>query len=69
MGLHEIAIGGVYVSPLLIFGLLALPITKGVLVVFQKIGLARWVWHEMLFICAVYLLVVTVLTLMVGIFF
>lgn len=69
MGLHEIAIGGVYVSPLLIFGLLALPITKGVLVVFQKVGLTRWVWHEMLFICAVYLLVVTVLTLVVGIFF
>ncbi|AZS50149.1 DUF1656 domain-containing protein [Entomomonas moraniae] len=69
MGLHEMAIGGVYVSPLLIFGLLALPITKGVLVIFHKLGLTRWVWHEMLFICAIYLLVFTFLTLIIGIFF
>jgi len=68
MGLHEIAIGGVFISPLLIFALIALPITKGVLVVIGKTSLANWIWHEMLFICALYVLIFCVLTLAVGMF-
>ncbi len=69
MGLHEVAIGGIYVSPLLVFAILALPITKGVLMLIQKTSLPQWIWHEMLFICALYLLIFCILTLIVGIFF
>lgn len=69
MGLHEVAIGGIYVSPLLVFAILALPITKGVLMLIQKTSLSHWIWHEMLFICALYLLIFCILTLVVGIFF
>lgn len=68
MGLHEIAIGGVFISPLLVFALVALPITKGVLVLINKTALPRWIWHEMLFICALYILIFCVLTLAVGMF-
>lgn len=69
MGLHEVAIGGIYVSPLLVFAILALPITKGVLMLIQKTALPQWIWHEMLFICALYLLIFCILTLIVGVFF
>lgn len=69
MGLHEVAIGGIYISPLLVFAILALPITKGVLMLIQKTSLSQWIWHEMLFICALYLLIFCILTLIVGVFF
>lgn len=69
MGLHEVAIGGIYVSPLLVFAILALPITKGLLMLIQKTLLPQWIWHEMLFICALYLLIFCILTLIVGVFF
>lgn len=69
MGLHEVAIGGIYVSPLLVFAILALPITKGLLMLIQKTPLPQWIWHEMLFICALYLLIFCILTLIVGVFF
>lgn len=68
MGLHEVAIGGVFISPLLVFALLALPITKGVMIFINKTPLPRWIWHEMLFICALYILIFCVLTLVVGMF-
>lgn len=69
MGMHEIAIGGAYVSPLFIFGLIALPITKIIMLLIHRANLSRWIWHEMLFICAVYLLVLCILTITIGIFF
>ncbi len=66
MGLHEVAIGGVFVSPLLIFALLALPLTKGLLILINKTPLSSLIWHEMLFICALYVLQFCVLTIVVG---
>lgn len=69
MGMHEIAIGGVYLSPLFIFGLIALPITKLIMSIIRRTNLSRWIWHEMLFICAMYLLVLCILTITIGLFF
>lgn len=66
MGLHEVAIGGIFISPLLVFALLALPLTKGVLMFINKLSLSSWIWHEMLFICALYVLIFCVLTIVVG---
>lgn len=68
MGLHEVAIGGIYISPLLFFALLALPITRGILILLRKMSFFQWVWHEMLFVCALYLLIFCMLTLLVGMF-
>lgn len=69
MGLHEVAIGGVFISPLFLFALLSIPVTKGILIIIHKTSIFRWVWHEMLFIGALYVIIFTTITLFVGIVF
>lgn len=69
MGLHEIAIGGIFISPLLVYAILALPVTKGIMMLIHKTPLSRWIWHEMLFVCALYVCVCTVVTLSCAILF
>ncbi|WP_263145468.1 DUF1656 domain-containing protein [Pseudomonas sp. RIT-PI-AD] len=54
MGLREWALGGVFVSPLLLYALLALLLTGLLRVALHKSGLGRWIWHEALFDFALY---------------
>lgn len=56
MYLHEWSLGGVYVSPLLIYCLSALVPTALSLWLLQWSGLARYLWHDTLFACALFVL-------------
>jgi hypothetical protein len=62
MGLREWAMGGVLLSPFLIYVLMALVLTGALRLVVQATPLARWIWHEALFdaamfVCVLYLVV------------
>jgi hypothetical protein len=62
MGLREWALGGVLLSPFLIYALLALLLTGLLRFAVQATPLGRWIWHEALFdvalfVCVLYLVV------------
>ncbi|MDH0647431.1 DUF1656 domain-containing protein [Pseudomonas sp. GD03858] len=62
MGLREWALGGVLLSPFLIYVLMALVVTGLVRIFVQATPLGRWIWHEALFdaalfVCVLYLVV------------
>ncbi|HDS1748214.1 DUF1656 domain-containing protein [Pseudomonas putida] len=62
MGLREWALGGVLLSPFLIYVLLALVLTGLLRFVVHATPLGRWIWHEALFdaalfVCVLYLVV------------
>lgn len=57
MGLHEWSLGGVLLSPMAIYAVLALLLTGVLRLGIQRIGLKRWIWHEALFDCALYVCV------------
>ncbi|WP_194789377.1 DUF1656 domain-containing protein [Pseudomonas sp. UFMG81] len=62
MGLREWALGGVLLSPFLIYVLLALLLTGLLRFAVQATPLGRWIWHEALFdvalfVCVLYLVV------------
>ncbi len=61
MGLHEWAWGGVLLSPLLVYALLALGLTAVLRMGLQRAGVARWIWHEALFDVALYVCVLAAL--------
>ncbi|MWK57370.1 DUF1656 domain-containing protein [Pseudomonas otitidis] len=60
MGLREWSLGGVLLSPLLIYALAALLVTGVLRLALQRLGLARWIWHEALFDTALYVCVLSV---------
>ncbi|MCY1260210.1 efflux system membrane protein [compost metagenome] len=62
MGLHEMGWGGVYLSPLFIYALVALGLTVLVRMLMQLTPLGRWIWHEALFDCALFLLILCAIT-------
>ena len=63
MSLHESAWGGVHLSPLFVYALLALAATAPrCRVLIQKTPLRRWVWHEALFDCALFILMLSGIT-------
>lgn len=62
MDLHEWAIGGVYLSPLFIYAILALLLTGIIRLGMHTLRASRWIWHEALFGCAVFLLLLTGIT-------
>lgn len=66
MGLREWALGGVLLSPFLIYVLLALMLTGAVHMLLRLTPLGRWVWHEALFDCALFICVLTLVTLGLG---
>lgn len=66
MGLHEWALGGVLLSPFLIYVVLALLLTGLVHLLLRMTPLGRWIWHEALFDCAVFVCVLTLVTLSLG---
>lgn len=49
MGLHEWSLGGVLLSPMAAYAVLALLLTGMLRLGLQRIGLSRWIWHEALF--------------------
>ncbi|MDH0304033.1 MULTISPECIES: DUF1656 domain-containing protein [unclassified Pseudomonas] len=62
MGLREWALGGVLLSPFLIYVLMALVFTGLLRILVQATPLGRWIWHEALFdaalfVCVLYLVV------------
>ena len=62
MDLREWALGGVLLSPFLIYVLMALVLTGVLRLVVQATPLGRWIWHEALFdtalfVCVLYLVV------------
>ena len=66
MGLHEWAWGGVLLSPLLIYALLALLLTALLRLGLQRAGVARWIWHEALFDVALYTCVLAALVALLA---
>jgi hypothetical protein len=49
-------------SPFLINGLLALLVTGAVRWLIHSVKLGRWIWHEALFDCALYVCVLALLS-------
>lgn len=66
MGLREWALGGVLLSPFLIYALLALLLTGALRLLLRLTPLGRWVWHEALFDCALFICVLTLVTRVLG---
>lgn len=66
MGLREWALGGVLLSPFLIYVLIALAITAVLRFIIQVTPLGRWIWHEALFDAALFVCVLSVLVHLLG---
>ncbi|MHA6193493.1 DUF1656 domain-containing protein [Pseudomonas wadenswilerensis] len=66
MGLREWALGGVLLSPFLLYVLLALLLTGLLRLLLRLTPLGRWIWHEALFDCALFVCVLTLVTLHLG---
>lgn len=63
--LSEVDIAGVYVAPIAVYALAALPVTLVLRTVFWRIGLLSRVWHPALFEFAIYVIVLALLILLV----
>ncbi|WXL27427.1 DUF1656 domain-containing protein [Ectopseudomonas mendocina] len=66
MGLREWEMGGILFSPMLVFAVLALLVTFFLRWGIQSAGLTRWIWHEALFDCALYVCVLAVVVAVLG---
>jgi hypothetical protein len=66
MGLREWSVGGVLLSPFLIYVVLALLVTGALRLLLRLTPVSRWIWHEALFDCALYVSVLTVITVVLG---
>ncbi|MNP78745.1 efflux system membrane protein [compost metagenome] len=53
-------------SPFLIYVLLALVLTGAVRLLLRLTPVGRWIWHEALFDCALFICVLTLVTLGLG---
>ncbi|MFW3898722.1 DUF1656 domain-containing protein [Pseudomonas bharatica] len=63
MGLREWALGGVLLSPFLLYVVLALLLTGLLRFILRLTPLQRWIWHEALFDSALFVCVLTLVTL------
>lgn len=66
MGLREWSVGGVLLSPFLIYVLLALLVTGALRMLLRLTPVGHWIWHEALFDCALYVCVLTLITVVLG---
>ena len=66
MGLREWAMGGVLLSPFLIYAVLALLLTFAVRLLLRLTPLGRWVWHEALFNTALFVCILALVTRVLG---
>ena len=67
MGLREWSLGGVLLSPFLLYALLALLVTGVLRLGLARVGLTRWIWHEALFDCALFTLLLAAVTWCAGV--
>ncbi|WP_339443715.1 DUF1656 domain-containing protein [Pseudomonas hunanensis] len=66
MGLREWEVGGVLLSPFLLYVLLALLLTGLLRLVVHATPLARWIWHEALFDAALFVCVLFLVVRLLG---
>ena len=66
MGLREWEVGGVLLSPFLLYVLLALLLTGLLRLVVQATPLGRWIWHEALFDAAPFVCVLFLVVRLLG---
>ncbi|CAE6902815.1 putative Protein AaeX [Pseudomonas marincola] len=66
MGLHEWSVGGVLLSPFLIYAVLALLLTGLLRWLLQRVGFTRWIWHEALFDFALFICVLAAVVAVLG---
>lgn len=66
MGLREWSLGGVLLSPFLLFMLLAFVITAGLRALLHLVGWHRWIWHEALFDVALFVCALALVTTVLG---
>lgn len=63
MGLHEISIANVYISPIFIYAIIALPLTSGLMFFVHHFKLSKFIGHETFFIVALYAIIFSLITL------
>lgn len=63
--LTELHLGGVLFPPMVLYGLVALPITLLLRALIWRSGLARWSWHLPLLEVALYVCVLSLLVIYV----
>ncbi|MFI8479577.1 DUF1656 domain-containing protein [Pseudomonas sp. NPDC078700] len=66
MGLHEWSIGGVLLSPFLIYVVLAFAVTGALRFMLIQVGASRWIWHEALFDTALFVCVLAGIVAVLG---
>jgi len=66
MGLREWEVGGVLLSPFLLYVLLALLLTGLLRLVVHASPLGRWIWHEALFDAALFVCVLFLVVRLLG---
>ena len=59
MRFSEIDLFGVYVAPMSLLIVAAWLVTIALRRIAARFGLLRWVWHPALFVCAVYMIVLS----------
>ena len=60
--LRELSIGGVFISPMLLFALVSLAISALLRTLMHKAGLTGWVWQEAWFDVSLFVIVLAVVT-------
>ncbi|CAG8866903.1 hypothetical protein PS627_02174 [Pseudomonas fluorescens] len=66
MGLREWALGGVLLSPFLVYVLVALLLTGLLRLVLRVTPLGRWIWHEALFDVALFICILSLVVHLLG---
>jgi hypothetical protein len=60
----ELNIAGIYLAPIVLYAIVALPIFLGLRVILARVGFWRLVWHPALFETALYLSILSLLILL-----
>lgn len=66
MGLREWSVQGIFLSPFIIYLVLAFAVTGVMSLIIQFLGLNKFIWHEALFNFAVFICVLSLLTIGLG---
>ncbi len=67
--MHEIDIGGLFFPPLLLCGMLAIPLTRLCCALIGRLGGYRWLWHAHLFNAARFVVLTALLRQLLFVFF
>ena len=63
MSFTEVDLFGVYVAPVSVLMITAWVVTMGLRRLAVRVGLLRWVWHPALFVFAMFVIILSSLTL------